>query len=162
MKLFKTIKDAIEYKTHCPFCKSKIEISVPAHYTDKYITIERKGVKVIANINNNQIVQIIEDRNISSGPTVFILECNTCERYSYSIGINMINTNVISSIYLLAEFIAANKSINNYYEINNNYKENTTHYYQDNKADITLPLVDFNFNDPLKTLKKIKTLITFL
>jgi hypothetical protein len=187
MHKFKTIKDAIQYRTYCPNCKTELVIHdnpTPLKQHDPLTTeLHDDDCDIVIYKETNEIksISVRKSRSIpiySIGhelPVDYIpspvftglfynsisIECKECEQYYYVIKIlfDLTNTN-IKDIELNSETFSTEE-----YEIRSNCSTGVTSFQQFDKLNdpaVIVPYIEIDLDEPAKTVEKIKALIPFI
>lgn len=177
---FKKIRDGINYRTHCPFCKEELFINE----RDASIVYKNKQPLLKFNLmgDDNLLINLVTEevftelrQNISSygyfnyGVNYhgINIECNNvdCGLYDFTL---QIQTNIdkckINYIILNSERVAIEDDSGILHEIKNIYVNDITEhsYHRESESKTqNLPIIPIDFDNPLKTIQRIKKLIIF-
>lgn len=177
IKSFNSLQEAIKYKINCPSCNSTLDID----QANDIMSIDEKSIgfslldKDILYINyTNSLLKIKKnDKKNSLGVKYkysglsyhkLNIACN-CGMFEFFLKITVDLTNLLlKSISLNSERISVEHE-NMLYEIHNNYSINSTnytYYINDEAKKQNLPLVILDLDNPLRSLNKLKKLLTFI
>lgn len=177
---FKSIKSAIHYVRHCPFCNKDLFInqkdaSIVFIGKKPHIRFNLMGEDTFnLNIVTGEI--LAELRNTISTYGYFRygttyhkvnLQCSNadCGLYDFTIQIQIdLDENKTKDILLNSERISFEDKFGELHEVKNVYTQGVTEYtfYPEGEAKTEkVPLVKFDFSEPERTIERIKKLILF-
>ena len=177
---FKKIREGIDYRTHCPFCKEELFINE----RDAQITYKNKQPILKFNLMGDDILLI----NIVTEEVMTQLRQNISSYGYFNYGVNyhginiecvnsdcglfdftlQLQTNIdkreINYVLLNSERISFEDESGRLHEIKNIYVNEATEYtfYTESESKTQrIPIIPIDFNNPLKTIQRIKKLIVF-
>lgn len=181
MKEFNNLHEAFGYQTKCPFCShrthitcDKIESIYEPHKTIEKVTLRTGTIQFVIDGHDNTVYECYSGSAKFSGIFMFSLHglCESCSKYSFSIGISIDITNMkVVSLFLNSETFSIEEG-SRLSEIRNVYTTEKTEYttftnYESedakphDKQTTVLPLIPMDLENPDKTLNRIKTLVLF-
>lgn len=180
IKVFKNIRDGINYLTNCPFCGNELFLNEKEHSISQkkghpFLTFNLIGEDLLhININTDEVFvdlnQTISSHGYFNYGTNYHginIECVNvdCSLFDFTIQLQTnLDKNKINHIILNSERISYEDKQGMLHEIKNIYTSNTTEYTFYTKSESKnkkLPLVPLDFNNPENTIQRIKKLIIF-
>jgi len=179
MKIFNSLKEALEYQTHCPLCKKQLsadsKTKINKDYDNKfsfsYSSKSNEGILIDKTTEEITFTKIVSDSikrkslNINGQFwTSLYIECESCQKYSYNIQLKFNTQDLhLFEISLNSESITFEEN-DLITEIRNGYFSGETWLitYAGNDTKTTkLPLLKINLDNPAETLNRIKKLAIF-
>lgn len=176
MKKFDSILDAINFRTQCPVCQSKLQIDDRKSVnSSKKLVFEILGYHnyIYVDLITQQIELILDDNNKSKKHGILghplTIGCETCNMYSFVIQLWIdLDNKSINDIFLNSESFSWEDEEETLHEIISSYATNKTkyNYFKTDQyasdGQIVLPLVFIDMNNPKETIDRIKKLLIFL
>ena len=175
MKEFKNLHEAFGHRALCPFCKQKMGISyvkLDVSEDKEKVTLVTGSTSFIIDCMSNAIYQM-SDPSVLNGLFIFsvMVICNDCLKYSHILQVHAdIGKMEVAKVVLNSESISIEEEAR-LYEIKNIFvaekTEMSTFYAQTSHQrgpinKVQLPLVPMDFENPMKTVERIKGLLVFL
>jgi len=173
---FKSLHDAINYKTTCPSCFDDLKINKrdinSIDDNQLILNLLDEDLLILNYHNDNIFIDLKLPNKIGvnykyNGISYHRLEFNCdCCLFDFTLKIKVDFTNLkILSISVNSETISFEDDNQDLHEISNNYSLNYTKYtyYTDGEQKVQdLPLINLDLNNPRSTVDKIKKMLVFV
>jgi hypothetical protein len=190
MKRFKNLIEVLAYHSICPLCSAKMSVDRNFNYDENANKAYLKfgATHLTVDCFNNNIIKC--DQVMFSGSPIMYsnssfsdlsgkgvdlrglkVSCDFCLKYSYLVQVHIsLEHNKIVDLVLNSESISIEENTK-LYEVKNIYTTEKTemaifHTHLSNKRGaldkVELPLVPLDFENPMKTVERIKSLLVFL
>jgi len=179
MKIFESLKQALEYQTTCPIChqllmadsKTKVKQEYDNKFSFSYSSKSNEAIlvdKITEEVSFTKIVSdSIKRKTLKVNGqfwTSLYVECESCQKYSYNIQLKFnIQDLKLFEISLSSESITFEEN-DLITEIRNGYFADETWlitYCGNETKTMKLPLISINLDNPTETLNRIRKLATF-